>query len=106
MNPGIIKLVEYMEELKAIDEFESIEEKAEHIGLLNQIETAIGQLQLCEEYGISSGSLVSVLPETETSNFSYLVVHDNESTNSENWEEVMFEGKQIQFGGGDLVIRK
>ena len=106
MNPAISKLVEYLEELEAIDEFESIEEKAGHIGLLNQIEIAIGQIQLCEEHGISSGSLVSVLPEPETPNFTYLVVHDNESTNPENWEDVLFNGRQIWLSSGDLVIRK
>jgi hypothetical protein len=106
MSPAIIKLNEYLFELEAKKEFSSVEEKAEHFGLINQIKSSIGQLQLCEKYGLNAGSLVSVLPETEGPNFSYLAVHENESSNPENWEEVIFDGQQIQFSGGDLVIRK
>ncbi len=106
MNPAIDKLNLYLAELELIDSFGSVEAKAEHIGLLNQIRSSIGQLELCEKYEINSGSLVSVLPESENPNFCYLAVHENESSNPENWEEVIFDGGQIQFSGGDLVIRK
>ena len=106
MNPAILKLQEYLTELNSVCEFKSIEEKAEHIGLINQIEVAIGNLKLCEKHEIYPGSLVSIMPETEDPNFSYLVVHDNESSYPENWEEVIFNGQQIQFSCGDLVIRK
>lgn len=106
MNPAIEKLKEYLAELNALDEFASIEVKAEHIGLINRIKSSISQLELCEKFGINAGSLVSVLPETESPNFCYLAVHENESSNPENWEEVIFEGQQIKFSSGDLVIRK
>lgn len=106
MNPAITKLNEYLAELNKVIDFVSIEAKAEHIGLINQIKSSIGQLQLCDEFGINASSLVSVLPETESPNFCYLTVHENESSTPENWEEVIFEGQQIQFSGGDLVIRK
>ncbi len=105
-NPAIEKLKEYLKELETVISFNSIEAKAEHIGLMNQIKVSIGQLQLCEKYGINSGSLVSVLPETENPHFCYLAVHENESSSPENWEEVIFNGQKIQFNGGDLVIRK
>ncbi len=106
MNLAIEKLRSYLTELEAVNEFDSIEVKAEHIGCINQVKLAIGQLELCEKYNINAGSLVSVLPETESPSFCYLAVHENESSNSENWEEVIFDGQQIQFSGGDLVIRK
>ena len=106
MNPEIVKLNEYLTELSAVNDFASIEAKAEHHGLINQIKSSIGQLQICDKFSINAGSLVSVLPETENPNFCYLAVHENESSNPENWEEVIFEGQQIQFSGGDLVIRK
>ncbi len=106
MNPAIEKLNEYLAELSAVKDFVSIESKAEHFGLINQIKSSIGQLQLCDKFGINSGSLVSILPKTESPNFCYLAVHENESSNPENWEEVVFEGQQIQFSGGDLVVRK
>jgi hypothetical protein len=106
MNPAIIKLNEYLAELETMNDFSSLEEKAKHFGLIKQIKASIGQLQLCEKYGVNAGSLVSVLPETENPNFCYLAVHENESSNPENWVEVIFDGQQIQFSGGDLVIRK
>jgi hypothetical protein len=106
MTPAIQNLKLYLAELERAVSFDSIEDKAEHIGLQNQIKASIGQLELCEQFGINSASLVSVLPETENPNFCYLAVHENESTNPENWEEVIFNGRQIQFSGGDLVIRK
>ena len=106
MNPAIEKLQSYLIELEAFNDFSSIEAKAEHLGLINQIKSSIGKLELCENYGINSESLVCVLPETENPNFCYLAVHENESSNPENLEEVIFGGQKIQFSGGDLVIRK
>ncbi len=106
MNPATEKLEQYLSELEAINTFDSIEAKAEHFGLMNQIRSSIGQLNLCDKYGINAESLVSVLPETENPNFCYLAVHENESSNPEDWEEVLFNKQQVQFSGGDLVIRK
>ncbi|WNZ57341.1 hypothetical protein [Microbulbifer sp. TRSA007] len=106
MNPAIEELKRYLIELESVNDFESIELKAEHIGILIQVKSAIGQLELCEKYGISAGSLVSSLPKTENPNFCYLVVNENESSNPDNWEEAIFEGQKIRFSGGDLVIRK
>ena len=106
MNPAIERLKAYIAELRTVTTFSSIEEKASHIGLINQIELAIGNLELCEKHGIFPGSLVSVLPEAESSHFGYRVVHDCESSNPANWEEVLFEGRKVEFSGGDLVIRR
>ena len=106
MNPAIEKLQEYLVQLESVEDFSSIEEKANHIGNINLIKNSIAQLTLCEKYGINGGSLVSVLPETENPNFLYLAVHENESSNPENWEEVIFNKQQVRFEGGDLVIRK
>ena len=106
MNPAIEKLSDYLSELECISDFESIEEKAAHIGNINLVKNAISQIRLCDKYQINGGSLVSVLPETENPNFCYVVAHENESTNPENWVEVEFEKGKIQFSGGDLVIRK
>ena len=106
MNPAIEKLNEYLSELNEVNEFTSLETKADHIGLMNLIKSSIGQLELCEKFGINAGSLISILPETENPNLCYLAVHENESSNPENWEEVIFKGQQIQFSGGDLVVRK
>ena len=106
MNLAIEKLKEYLIQLESIEVFSSTEEKANHIGDINLVKNSISQLALCEKYGINGGSLVSVLPETENPNFLYLAVHENESSSPENWEEVIFNGQQVLFEGGDLVIRK
>ena len=106
MNPAIAKLKEYLKELEAEDSFESVEVKANHIGNINLVKNSIAQIELCEKYEINGGSIVNVLPETENPNFSYLAVHENESSNPSNWEEVIFDGKQVSLAGGDLVIRK
>jgi hypothetical protein len=106
MNPAIIKLREYLAELESRDAFPSIEEKAIHYGLIIQIKESIGQLELCEKHELTSGSLVSVLPESSSVHHQYIAAHQNESTAPENWEEVLFDGKQIWFSGGHILIRK
>ena len=87
-------------------EFESIEEKAEHYGLMNRYEVAIDRLKLCDKYEITGGSMVKQLPESGNVDFCYKVVHDNESSNPCNWEEVLFDKRQIIFEIGDLVVKR
>ena len=106
MNPAIEKLTSYVSELEQIQDFASLEAKAEHIGKINLVKNAIGQLYLCDKYEINASSLVNVLPPTENPNFCYLAVHENESSNPADWQEVEFDGKQVSLAGGDLVIRK
>ncbi len=105
MKEAIEILIENLEMLKQVDEFSSIEKKAEHYGLMNRLEMAIDQLRLCDKYEITGGSLVNQLPDHGL-HFCYKVVHENESSDPQNWEEVLFEGKQITLSAGDLVIRK
>ncbi|NRB81899.1 MAG: hypothetical protein HRU38_25125 [Saccharospirillaceae bacterium] len=106
MNPAILKLNEYLAELESKAVFDSIAIKAEHFGIINQVKNAIGQIELCEKFEINAGSLVNKLPETENTNFCYLVAEQNESTQPENWTEVLFKGNQVWLSGGDLVVRK
>ncbi|MFC3151371.1 hypothetical protein ACFOEK_10075 [Litoribrevibacter euphylliae] len=106
MNPAVVKLKEFLSELEAESHFPTIQAKAEHIGQINLVKSAIGQLELCEKYGITGSSLVNILPETESPNFCYLTVHENESSNPEHWEEVTFDGEQVLLSGGDLIVRK
>ena len=105
LNPAIKILVEYLAQLKTIDEFCSIQEKANHIGKMNQIDTAIQQIQLCEKNGILGGSIINKLPNSTDIHFQYVIAHENESSNPEDWEEVLFKGRQIRLNGGDLVVR-
>ncbi|GAB5387011.1 MAG: hypothetical protein Alis3KO_41340 [Aliiglaciecola sp.] len=105
-NPAIEKLNEYIFELERVTDFSSIQEKAEHIGQINLIKDAVKQLQLCEEFEVSGGSLFSKLPETASIHHCYKVVYENESSNPSNWEEVLFNGQQLTFSAGDLIVRK
>ncbi len=105
MNPAIEKLKVWIEELDARSEFSSIEEKAEHTGLINQIDTAIKSIKLCDKWGIYPMSIIKELPETNVTE--YRIVDDGESGDKRYWEEVIFDnGKPIYLQGGDLVIKK
>ncbi|MBQ4864777.1 hypothetical protein J8L98_24125, partial [Pseudoalteromonas sp. MMG013] len=106
MKSAISVLQNHLVELDKKIEFGSLEEKAEHIGIILQIKDSIAQLNLCEKHGITGGSLVNVLPETATIEHQFVVAYQNESTNPENWEEVLFNNRQIWFSSGDLVVRK
>ncbi|HWB60632.1 MAG TPA: hypothetical protein VG733_14150 [Chthoniobacteraceae bacterium] len=59
----IAHLKNWHTELSARSTFDSIPEKAQHIGLLNSIEVAIKQLELCQTYGINPGSWFCVFPK-------------------------------------------
>ncbi|OCQ23861.1 hypothetical protein A7985_07950 [Pseudoalteromonas luteoviolacea] len=106
MNPAITVLKAHLAKLEAREQFESIDDKAAHIGEIIQFKDSIAQLELCEKYRITGGSLISQLPETPSIEHQFVVAYQNESTNSENWEEVLFNGRQVWFSSGDLVIRK
>ncbi|AQA17458.1 hypothetical protein BST95_03605 [Halioglobus japonicus] len=107
MNPAIDKLKDYLVELQSTEALGSIADRAEHIGLINRIDTAIQQLELCESYGITGGSKFFTLPGTGDPNYdNYVVAHDCESHRPENWEEVLFDGRSIRLQQGDLVIQK
>lgn len=106
MDPAITRLNEYLMELEKVTDFKSIEDKANHIGIINQLKNSIGLLELCEKNQISAGSLVNQLPETDDPNLNFVVAYQNESTNPENWEEVLFDGKPVWLSSGDLVVRR
>ncbi|WNO10626.1 hypothetical protein [Teredinibacter sp. KSP-S5-2] len=98
-------LIEELEALSKIEEFGSIKEKAEHIGLMNRYETAIDRLRICEEFEITGGSIVKKLPDNGI-HFLYRVVCENESSNPENWSEVLFENREFLLEAEDLVIKR
>ena len=106
MNPAVVVLETHLKALEEKSDFQSLEEKAEHIGLITQIKDSIAQLNLCDKYGITGSSLINVLPETSSIEHQFVVAYQNESTSPENWQEVFFNNRQIWFSSGDLVVRK
>ncbi|MDM7861642.1 hypothetical protein QTP81_13660 [Alteromonas sp. ASW11-36] len=104
-NPAIKVLELHLKQLKDVKAFDSLEAEAKHIGEINQIENAIKQIKLCEEFGINGGSLINKLPETGSIHQCFKVAYDNESSKPENWEEVKFDGKSIIFASGDCIVR-
>ena len=107
MNPAVRKLQEYINELQKMNSFSDIKEKANHLGLINQVDTAIKQIELCEKYGIVGGSKAFQLPGTGNPNFdNFVIAWDCESHHPANWQEVKFDGRSIRFQEGDVVIQK
>ena len=114
MNCPIIEhLQDWHTRLATQQDFPSIEAKAEHIGLLNRIETAIARLKICGDHGIHPGSWICALPPDINPAFpqpfypEYRVVCDRESDKPEHWEEVEFKGRgTVRLTAGDLVIKR
>ena len=92
-------------ELELKNDFSSLEEKANNIGLINQIKLAIKQIQICEKWGIYPSSIIKQLPPTEVTE--YRIMDDGESNDRKYWKEVSFENApNFYLSGGDLVIQK
>ena len=106
MSIAIEKLKDYLAELESVVCHSSLEEKANHIGKINIVKTAINQLELCNKYEINGGSLMYKLPQTPSIHHTFKVAYDNESSNPENWEEVTFNGQQITLESGDIIVRR
>jgi hypothetical protein len=109
MENVITHLQDWKIELSKRTVFESIQDKAEHIGLLNSIDVAVKQLELCKTYGINPNSWFCVFPE-EVSGYSqpmFRVVCDGEGDNPAGWKELSFpERGKVKFHGGDLAIKR
>ena len=96
-SPVIEHLEEWHASLSQLADFPSLEAKAEQIGLLNQIETALARLKMCEEHGIFPAAWICVLPPEINPEFpqpfypEYRIVCDRESDEPQHWEEVRFE---------------
>jgi hypothetical protein len=109
MELVIAHLQHWRTELSSRTDFHSIQEKAEHIGLVNSIEVAIKQLELCRTYGINPGSWFCVFPE-KISGYSqpmFRVVCDGEGDDPAGWKEMSFAGHgKVRFHGGDLAIKR
>lgn len=69
MNPVIEKLESWIEELQRKEDFESIEEKSNHIGLINQIDLAIQRIELCKKWEIYPKSIIKELPQTDVTEY-------------------------------------
>lgn len=96
-----------VEEQQALLQKTTVEDKAIQIGLINEIETAIKRIELCEKYQIYGGAKVLMMPPEYSPSVSYYVVNDNESSNPENWCRLTDEhGAEFEMQAGDLAIRR
>lgn len=85
----------------------TVSDKAEQIGFINEIETAIKRLELCEKYQIYGGAKILVMPEEYSSSVSYYLISDNESSKPENWTILTDEQcSDFVMQSGDLAIRR
>jgi len=106
MKEALELIEEKLAELRLKEEYGSIEEKAEHSGLIARYEMSIDRLKLCEKYEITGGSIVKKLPESGDVHFCYKLVHENESSNPCDWEEFLFDKRELVLEGGDLVVKR
>ncbi len=108
MDQVIAYLQNWRTEISTRTSFDSIQEKAEHIGLMNSIEVAIKQLELCRTYGINPASWFCVFPG-KVPGYSYpefRVVHDCEGDDPCGWRELSFPSRgKVKFHAGDLAIK-
>ncbi len=109
MEKVIAHLEQWKLELSTRTSFDSTEDKADHIGLMNSIEVAIKQLGLCRTYGINPSSWFCVFPE-RVSGYSqpmFRVVCDGEGDHPSAWKELSFaDHGKVKFHGGDLAIKR
>ena len=107
MSNAVKVLENHLSEMGEVDLAQlDVPERAQHIGAMNDIASAIQLLELCQSHGILSGSIIKQLPDAEGPHFQYVIAHMNESTDPSSWEEVLFEGNQFWLDGGDLVIKR
>lgn len=95
------------EEQQKLPQIIAVSDKAEQIGFINEIETAIKRLELCEKYQIYGGAKILVMPEEYSPSVSYYVISDNESSKPESWTVLTDEqGSDFIMQSGDLAIRR
>lgn len=105
LHPAVKILNEHLTSLRNTPPFESLEAEAQHQNTIADIENAIKQIVLCEQYGIHGDAVINKLPETESILQCYKVVHDNGGSDKSQWEEVALDGENILFAPGDCVVR-
>jgi hypothetical protein len=109
INKVLDHLEQWHSELSKTSEFDSPEEHAAHIGLLNAIELCTKQLRICNDFGIYPSARVYVLPEVVRPDYQpeYRLIDDGESNDRDHWREVSFPSMQpVRLTGGDIVIQK
>ncbi len=110
MEDVIQHLITWKTELETKCSFSTVAERAEHIGLVNRIDSAIRLLKLCALHDIPPGAWFCALPDSKDLGYhqvGYHVVCDNETHDPTEWSEVAFEkhGKLL-LRPGDIVIKK
>ncbi|ARN21750.1 hypothetical protein [Piscinibacter gummiphilus] len=75
------------------------------VGMMNELDLACQQLQLCEKWGIVPRSIIRVMPPTRCEDSEYRVMDDCESDNRSDWAEVDVDGRGVRFGRGTLIIQ-
>ena len=85
-----------------------VQQHADLIALKTEIEAAIGRLELCERWGITSKSMVRELPiqKTRSPSSEYRIMEDCETENRALWVEADFQGRKRRFNEGDLIIQR
>ena len=93
-------------ESKVAESISNIEEKANQIGLVNEIDTAIQQLKLCRQHNIIGGTKIVSLPNDYeySPSINYRIVCDHETDDSKHWEEIKIDGQHYRLCSGSKII--
>lgn len=102
----IQRLSEWHRELDSDKPFDPIE-RAERISLLNQIDTAIQLLKLCDEFGVTAGAFWDRIPDLIHPSYTpeIRIVNDQETDDPTYWRELaLASGHAVRMRGGEVVI--
>lgn len=81
-----------------------LQERADLIGLINELDLACQRLELCEKWRIYPHSIIKTLP-IERANSEYRIMDDCESEDRKWWVEADFDGHHYRLNEGDLIIK-
>ena len=100
--------MEWKGEVDSLDT-ESVEQKANNIGLSNRIDTAIQLLQICDAHDISvnQAKAIDVVPNIVTSCYQpYIrIVDDRETHDPSGWTDLVFPDGCIRIlSGGEIIM--
>ena len=82
-------------------------QRAQRISLLNQIDTAIQLLKLCDDFEVNAGAVWDRVPDIVHPSYmpEIRIVDDGETDDPSGWRELaLISGHAVRMRGGEIVI--
>ena len=102
----IAKLSDWHRELNSLETLDSVQ-RAQRITLLNQIDTAIQLLKLCDDFEVTAGAFWDRIPDVIDPSYmpEIRIVDDGETDDPSGWRELaLASGHAVRMRGGEIVI--